>query len=562
MAFRLQSAIAGFAKRTSEKMEKFDDTYFETLKNTSANLANEAGSIRKDRTKAVREYGDKASVLQSDYGLTDGQVQELLKGGLSRYDQFVEAMNNAEAKPATTLAPGEAGPAPAFDRVKAAQAMFNMESIDENAILTVAEQGKSYAAKMFPSTFDLEATSQAVSTGTQRGIFKIDAADIAPKLRGAIGDLEDEDIREIGSTGIMIEGLGRMQASDIIALKDQIASLESKIVGTEETRARIRLVDQNILSSESATKIAEASEARAAELFPVVKNNEQLKAREIATGITSNRLSADKLREEIAILQETGLDAAELALELTRQQIITSERQGAFDSVEKLFAGTVSLRDDAAAKVAELEADPTKAGSTELAQAQAVLSMYEDAVLKNTELYGNNISDDILSKVNLDSAFEKAIKQNAGGLDIGAIYGSFEAGLDVALGDEGQLPEYFQAVDSAITEMRERFGTTELGGNFVEAKKASFAKQINSYANKNPSMIYTSVGGQGSMPTKMDQNTSIYTFPNTKQELDILVSRLEALPNLKKGMLIYVNSNSSGTEKGRYLVYGPSKEWL
>jgi len=554
MAFRLQSAIAGFAKRTSEKMEKFDDTYFETLKNTSANLANEAGSIRKDRMKAVREYGDKASVLQSDYGLTDGQVQELLRGGLSRYDQFVEAMNNAEAKAATTLAPGEAGPAPAFDRIKAAQTMFNMDKIDENAILTVAEQGKSYAAKMFPSTFDLESTSKAVSTGTQRGIFKIDAADIAPKLRGAIGDLDDEDIREVGSTGIMIEGLGRMQASDIIALKDQIASLESKIVGTEETRARIRLVDQNILSSESATKIAEAAEARAAELFPVVKNNERLKGNEIATSITQNRLSADKFREEIAILQETGIEAAELAIELTRQQIITSEREGAFDSVEKLFAGTVSLRDDAAAKVAELEADPTKAGSTELAQAQAVLSMYDAAVLKNTELYGNNINDDILSKVNLDSAFEKTLKQAAGGLDIGAIYGNFDDTL--ATFDTTQLPEYFAAVDFAIGDMRKRFGTLKAGADFVSSRESILARQIDAYARKDDSAIYEDNG------TIMNEQTSIYSFGDTAAENQSLVNTLEGLPNLEKGMVIYVKPNNAGTIPGRFFVYGPNNEWL
>ena len=63
MAFRLQSAIAGFAKRTTEKMEKFDDTYFETLKNTSANLANEASTIRKDRVTAARDYRNKGNIL-------------------------------------------------------------------------------------------------------------------------------------------------------------------------------------------------------------------------------------------------------------------------------------------------------------------------------------------------------------------------------------------------------------------------------------------------------------------------------------------------------------------
>ena len=271
------------------------------------------------------------------------------------------------------------------------------------------------AAKLFPSSFDLEATSQAAATGIQRGFLKVDAADIAPKLRSAIGDLADEDIRQLGSTGITIEGLGTLQVSELTALKQQIAQLESTLAGTEQARTQTKLIEENILTAQSSRKIAETTEKRTAELFPIVKNNERLKGREIATSITQNRMSAEKLAEEIEILQATGMEAAELAIELTRQQIIN---EGNFDSVEELFAGTVSLRDKAAAKLAALKADPDKAGSTELAQAEALVAMYDTAVEKNAELYGNNISNDILSKVNLDSAFEKTLKQAAAGLDI------------------------------------------------------------------------------------------------------------------------------------------------
>ncbi len=567
MAFRLQSAIAGGAKKLSERMKAFDENYYETIKNTTNDLAKEASDIRKERMKAVINYSEKANVLQSDYGLTDGQVQELLRGGLGRYDQFVTAMNNAEAKAATALPAGAAGPLPAFDRAKAAQAMFNMDKIDENAVLTVAEQGQAYAAKLFPSSFDLEATSQAAATGIQRGFLKVDAADIAPKLRSAIGDLADEDIRQLGSTGITIEGLGTLQVSELTALKQQIAQLESTLAGTEQARTQTKLIEENILTAQSSRKITEATEKRTAELFPIVKNNERLKGREIATSITQNRMSADKLAEEIEILQATGMEAAELAIELTRAQIIN---EGNFDSVEELFAGTVSLRDKAAAKLAALKADPDKAGSTELAQAEALVSMYDAAVVRNAELYGNNISDDILSKVNLDSAFKDAVKQNAGGLDIGAIYGSFEAGLDVALGEDGQLPEFFMAVDDAITEMRQRFGGLKAGADFITAKEISLINQIDSYARKDATKVYDVNG------TKMDEEGTIHSHGNTKAENQTLINTLKSLPNLEKGMVIYVKPNSepplitrAGVEqknpkhlKGRFYVYGPNNEWL
>ena len=553
MAFRLQSAIAGGGKRLSEKMQAFDENYYETIKNTTSDLAKEAGQIRKDRMKAVIDYSEKASVLQSDYGLTDGQVQELLRGGLGRYDQFVTAMNNAEAKAATALPAGAAGPLPAFDRVAAAQAMFNIDKIDENAVLTVAEQGQAYAAKMFPSSFDLEATSQAAATGIQRGFLKVDAADIAPKLRSAIGDLADEDIRQLGSTGITIEGLGTLQVSELTALKQQIAQLESTLVGTEQARTQTKLIEENILTAQSSRNIAEATEKRTAELFPIVKNNERLKGREIATSITQNRMSADKLAEEIEILQATGLEAAELAIELTRAQILS---EGNFDSVEELFAGTVSLRDKAAAKLAVLKADPDKAGSTELAQAEALVSMYDTAVEKNAELYGNNISDDILSKVNLDSAFEKTLKQAAGGLNIGAIYGDIDDALQVF--DEDQLTEYFAAVNFAIDDMRKRFGTLQAGANFVASRENILARQIGAYARKDDASIYTDMNTN----TVMDEINSIYSHGDTAAENQALINTLENLPNLEKGMVIYVKPNSDKSLQGRYYVYGPNNEWL
>lgn len=75
MAFRLQSAIAGAAKVASEKMRAFDEDYADTLKNTAANLAKEAADIRKTRMASVREYQKYGKRLQTNYGLSDAQVQ-------------------------------------------------------------------------------------------------------------------------------------------------------------------------------------------------------------------------------------------------------------------------------------------------------------------------------------------------------------------------------------------------------------------------------------------------------------------------------------------------------
>ena len=65
MAFRLQSAIAGAGKKLSEKMTAFDENYYETIKNTTSDLAKEAGQIRKDRMKAVIDYSEKDEFLDT-----------------------------------------------------------------------------------------------------------------------------------------------------------------------------------------------------------------------------------------------------------------------------------------------------------------------------------------------------------------------------------------------------------------------------------------------------------------------------------------------------------------
>ena len=56
MAFRLQSAIAGAAKKASENLSKLDEEYRDSIKNTAANLAKEAAAVRKERMNAVTNY--------------------------------------------------------------------------------------------------------------------------------------------------------------------------------------------------------------------------------------------------------------------------------------------------------------------------------------------------------------------------------------------------------------------------------------------------------------------------------------------------------------------------
>ena len=97
MAFRLQSAIAGAAKKASENLSKLDEEYRDSIKNTAANLAKEAAAVRKERMAAVTNYNRRARKLKTNYDLSDGQIQTLLAGGLEEYDNFESAISSGEA---------------------------------------------------------------------------------------------------------------------------------------------------------------------------------------------------------------------------------------------------------------------------------------------------------------------------------------------------------------------------------------------------------------------------------------------------------------------------------
>ena len=132
--------------------------------------------------------------------------------------------------------------------------------------------------------------------------------------------------------------------------------------------------------------------------------------------------------------------------------------------------------------------------------------MYDTSVEKNVELYGNNISNDILSKVGIDSAFEKTLKQAAAGLDIGAIYGNFDDAL--ATFDTTNFQNILRRLTlllkiCAKDLVRYRQGQILflLGKIFLPVKLEHMPRKI---VNK----IYTSMTPQGTVQTVMDETNS------------------------------------------------------
>ena len=90
--------LTGFSKRTSANLRALQDKADENIKSYALQAAQDARETRKNRVKSTLDYSNMAQQLNSVYGLSDGQIQALLRGGLEagkRYmDGFAIAKDN------------------------------------------------------------------------------------------------------------------------------------------------------------------------------------------------------------------------------------------------------------------------------------------------------------------------------------------------------------------------------------------------------------------------------------------------------------------------------------
>ena len=372
MAFRLQSAIAGSAKRLSEKMTAFDENYADTLKNSAANLAKEAANIRKERMVAVRDYKSKGQILMDDFDLNEAQVASLLQGGTDRYDKF--------------LADVESG---AMQHVRAGNDIkdFNQSAYIQNTLfstqptkeggtaptyMSLDEQADLYGKLTVPSTIDLGAEAASVVAGTQRGIFKMDPQTV----RSALGDVGTGAEQYVGPgftpTGISYTSPA-LSAAQQIAFEQAVAQKEATDVSTDLSREKITTVIQNrTLAGDESRRaerllaVKERADARAAALEPLERERLIAQTDAILQNIANDELTGEILALQIETDMETGLEKAQLSNQLLQAKIIS---EGTVADAEALWATSVAAVDAQKVELAELEAAGADAETLEAQQA-------------------------------------------------------------------------------------------------------------------------------------------------------------------------------------------------
>jgi hypothetical protein len=97
MGFRLSSAIAGFAERTSENLTALQNKADEITKTAAERYANEALQVRKERIKSVREYTRAAKELKN-MGLNNAQIEVALSSGVAGVENVKSSLANLEKR--------------------------------------------------------------------------------------------------------------------------------------------------------------------------------------------------------------------------------------------------------------------------------------------------------------------------------------------------------------------------------------------------------------------------------------------------------------------------------
>ena len=165
MGFRLSSAIAGFAERTSENLTALQDKADEITKTAAERYANEALQVRKERIKSVREYTRAAKELQR-MGLNNAQIEVALSAGVAGVENVKSSLAN--------LATREKLKDPSFEgfntleeRKGAINSLFT--GLPEDATgRDIAEQAKIFASFESPMVApDAKALGEQVAASTK-----------------------------------------------------------------------------------------------------------------------------------------------------------------------------------------------------------------------------------------------------------------------------------------------------------------------------------------------------------------------------------------------------------
>ena len=481
MAFRLMSALAGAAKSASANIRERDKEFRVSLKNTAEELAKEAKNVISERTKAATNYTNKGRQLMDEYGLNEGQVQALLSGGVERYDSFIKDVQSG------ALRHVRAGNKEPFNVREYVQdtlfASTNVDNPAETTYMSLADQAKLYGNISVPSTIDPTASAAGISAQTQSIFGGISQEDVEKRL-GTFTGAEKYSGPGFASSGYAYQ-------APAVNLDTELA-MQAAAAGVDKTRSDIDVNKQAIAKSKQQVKNMITDEKIAVDVNRRTKEKEELfqplelsamraNTSRIWQSISNDQLKGDKLEAELATLyatQEATIEQAELQNDLIRAQILD---KGTYKDAEELAYSSIAVADRLEAELARMKASGDFS-DTQIAKQQAIATSARNSADENLKLMGDQVSEDLFSKINLDNSFSKKLQAASTALDVGMKFSSM--GDAIAGMGKGKMPQFLTAFDIVVKDLNTSYGKYAAGKNFVAGKRNAYKKAIDTYSRE------------------------------------------------------------------------------
>lgn len=566
MAFRLMSALAGAAKSASANIRERDKEFRVSLKNTAADLAKEAKNVISERTKAATSYTNKGRQLMDEYGLNEGQVQALLSGGVERYDSFIKDVQSGALR---HVRAGEKEPFNVREYVQDTLfASTNVDNPAETAYMSLADQAKLYGNVSVPSTIDPAASAAGISAQTQSIFGGVSQEDVQKRL-GTFTGAEQYSGPGFASSGYAYQAPA-VGLDTELAMAQADANIRKTESGIKVDEQAVNLSKQKVKNMITDEKIAKDVNKRTAEkekLFqPLELSAMRANTSRIWQSISNDQLKGDKLEAELATIyatQEATIEQAELQNDLIRAQILD---KGTYKDAEELAYSSIAVADRLEAELAEMKASGDF-NDTQIAKQQAIATSARNSADENLKLMGDQVSEDLFSKINLDTSFSKKLQAASTALDVGMKFSSM--GDAISGMADGKMPQFLTAFDSVVKDLNTSYGKYTAGKNFVAGKRDAYKKAIDTYSRKTTFIDATDPATRTNVlkkreagevvnlgifelvrPSKTDDETTKKTF----------TTKLTALAKMAKPGDITTIPTKDGTN--RIYVMGSAGKWL
>jgi len=421
MAFRFQSAIAGAAKRGSERLATIDETFRENIKLTSAKIAKDVEEVRKERTKSILDYSDKGKNLKRRYGLNDAQVQTILSGGMGAYEDFVEAVKSGQT---------QAEDPAAFDAKTYSKSLFEGEVTSEG-ILSLADQAKAYATSRVPSSINVQTEASGIAAATQSPFGGLSTEDVVKRLNVTEDDKDSPTLRS--DTGLSIKGVGGLTGAEIASIEqdrkteardDERFAMEVTAFGTNQ--ARVKALTQQIANQEERAKRGELN-----------AEEEKIYNRTRDALADAQRKTELEQQAEMFVLNKQAKKLDITAKDLANKKAQEPPQFNDFEEMAVYYAGKLAEE----GLTSQQESDYT----------DLMNNAIEGAKSWNEKTAAKGKAKSPFSPENRTSVFNAAVKKEL------APYGLVnDLGLEIATEIEGNEPTYFAGMNRALVALNKQ----------------------------------------------------------------------------------------------------------